>query len=72
MSEQHADVADRDEAGQPDYVCPTCSLWAFTTAETAVPVWESPEEYEAGDDPDYVGCLACSTMEAFDATRHVR
>lgn len=49
-------VVSRREVRTP---CPFCGA----DAEDRVPVWEGPDNYERGAEPDYIGCTACNTME---------
>lgn len=45
-----------------EYVCPNCGA----SPEYTVPVWESCEDAEEEQPPDYLGCTKCRTMEAYD------
>lgn len=38
--------------------CPTCDA----PPENVVPVWEDPDGYKSGDEPDYLGCTECRVM----------
>lgn len=40
-----------------DYECEICGSTDTT------PVWEDLDDYEAGAEPDRIGCRSCGTME---------
>lgn len=42
----------------PHERCPTCGA----KDDSLIPVWEEVDDFEAGDQPDWVGCTACHTM----------
>jgi len=42
-------------------MCDTCKD-DYRESSDLIPVWEDPDDYERGEEPDYIGCLKCHTM----------
>lgn len=49
----------------PEGTCQSCGFEGRLGADTLIPVWEDPQEYD-GYDPDYIGCTNCHTMLPYE------
>ena len=53
---------DSDDSGGRYVPCPNCGQ----TETNHIPVWELPETWRDGGQPDYMGCVVCHTMLPYE------
>ena len=49
---------------EPEAVCQSCGFEGELGGETLIPVWET-EKSHPWNDPDYIGCKNCGTMNEY-------
>lgn len=49
--------------------CPTCEGHPEAADGQLIPVWEDPGDYEADEDPDFIGCTECHIMRELSTAR---